>query len=121
MRYRVIKEYGDAPENPISISKGEDLDVLDESNPQGDWPNWILCSTGEREGWIPRQIVEIRGEKALVLEDYTAREHNLKTGDILFSEKELNGWIWGWKETEPGQWGWAPLNHLETVPFLKIQ
>ncbi len=113
MRYIVIKEYTDAPLSPISIKKGEALVLIEESDPTGDWPNWVFCKGEGKEGWIPKQILAVDGSKAITVQDYTAREHNLIKGEVLIQLKELNGWIWGYKENEPDLLGWAPLNHLK--------
>ena len=115
MKYKVIKEYNDAPQFPITIKKGENLRFIDESDPAGFWPNWILCRGKDKEGWIPKQILKIEGSEVISSEDYTAREHNLVNDEVLVAEKELNGWIWGWKVLDPGIWAWAPLNHLQKL------
>ena len=114
-RYRVVREYGDIPQNPISIQKGEVLEVIEESDSAGDWPDWIFCRGREKEGWIPRQILQLDGSRAISKESYSAREHQLIPGEILISEKELNGWIWCSKESTPRIMAWAPLNHLQKL------
>lgn len=91
------------------------LSYIKESDPQGDWPNWVYCRGEKKEGWVPRQILDIRLEMVVVLDDYSAREHVLSSGDIFIAEKRLNGWIWGYKESEPDLPGWAPLNCLELI------
>ena len=113
MRYRVIKEYRDAPQNPIEIKKDEVLEFIEESDQDGDWPNWIFCRGKNKEGWIPRQILDVDGTIATASEDYSAKEHNLEKGEVLISRKKLNGWVYGEKESNPGTLGWAPLNHLQ--------
>lgn len=115
MKFRVIREYNDAPDNPIKIEKGEELRFIEESNPDGDWPNWIYCKGDHKEGWIPKQILEVKGSIAVVEEDYFAKEFNLEPGEILNSIRELNGWIWGYKENHSEELGWAPLNYLEKI------
>jgi hypothetical protein len=112
MRYKVIKEYSDAPQDPIRIKEGETLEFIEESDPEGDWPNWVFCRGKEKEGWIPRQILRIEETLAVSLADYSAQEHNLYPEEILVSEKILNGWIWCYKQKEEGRFAWAPLNHL---------
>ena len=115
MKYRVVEAYNEAPENPITVSSGDVLDFLKESDPMGDWPDWILCRGDSKEGWVPRQILIIEQTKVRVTEDYSAREHNLTGEDIIVSDKELNGWVWGYKESEPEVWAWAPLNCLTVL------
>lgn len=114
-RYKTIKEYKTEFENPISVSKGEEVVCLQRSDPNGDWPNWVLCKTSDNEGWIPEQIIEHKNNKYMVVEDYNAREFNLDIGDILIEEKMLNGWIWGYKEGDTSHFAWAPLNCIERI------
>ncbi|MGL1893670.1 MAG: SH3 domain-containing protein [Spirochaetaceae bacterium] len=113
MKYKVIKKYNDIPDKPIEIIKGEVLEFIEESDPNGDWPNWILCTGDNKEGWIPKQILNVEGNTVISLEEYTAKEHCLFIDEILLSKRELNGWIWAVKENSPDAWGWAPLNHLQ--------
>lgn len=115
MKYKVIKDYNDTPEDPIKIFKGEILEFVEESDPSGDWPNWVYCKGDKKEGWIPKQILVVKNKKVISLEDYFAREHFLIKDEIILSEKELNGWIWGNKISKPEELGWAPLNHLQQL------
>lgn len=114
MKYRVIKNYTDTPKNPISIIKGESLKFVKESDANGDWPNWIFCTGNNKEGWVPKQILINEGENLIAAQDYSAAEHILTVGEIIISEQELNGWIWG-KKVSSDIYGWAPLNHLEKM------
>ena len=114
-RYRVIKSYTDDPGDPIELKANEEVDVLERSDPDGDWPNWVLCRRGEMTGWVPEQVLRSESQKTICTEDYTAREHALEVGEILESGKELNGWIWSRKEGNENTFAWAPLNHLEKV------
>ena len=115
MEYKVDKEYQEAPESPIHIVKGEKLQFVEESNPEGDWANWIYCRGVNKEGWVPKQILAIDSNEVTVLEDYFAKEHNLVVGEILVKEYELNGWIFCKKLGNLTELAWAPLNHLSVV------
>ena len=115
MKYRVIKEYRDAPRIPVRVVKGEKLTFIEESDPLGDWPNWVFCRGENKEGWIPNQILEISNGIAVCISDYSAREHNLSPGEILIMIDSLNGWIWCYKEKDKENPGWAPLNHLKKL------
>lgn len=112
MKYKVIKAYDDKPKNPITIHKGEVLEYIEESDPDGDWPNWIFCKGDGKEGWVPKQILEINGKTGISLKDYIAVEHSLKLDEIIVADYELNGWIWSFKEDSPNVFAWAPLNCL---------
>ncbi|MZI94148.1 hypothetical protein F9817_13190 [Vibrio sp. CAIM 722] len=115
LKYIANKQYHDAPAHPIKISKDEVLTFIQESNPQGDWPNWMLCQGVEKEGWVPKQILRIEGTQATALFDYDATEFNLKEGEVLISYRKMNGWIYGFKESKPTVIGWAPLNCLQLI------
>ncbi len=113
MHYKVTKKYTDNPDNPIKVKSGELLKLIEESDADGDWPNWVLCLGENKQGWIPKQILHIQGSTVKVLDDYTAIEHQLEVGDLLVSDFELNGWIWCEKVGSEGSFAWAPLNHLQ--------
>ncbi|WP_070963846.1 hypothetical protein [Vibrio sonorensis] len=112
MKYKVIKAYTDAPEVPIQISVGEKLQFVKDSESDGPWANWIYCKGVDKEGWVPKQILQFGESELTVTQDYIATEHSLTEGEVLVKKRELNGWIWAEKETELGQFAWAPLNHL---------
>lgn len=116
-KYIAIKKHDEIPENPISLKKGELVHILRESDPAGDWPNWLFCSGEEKSGWVPMQIVSSEGDHGLLTEDYDATELPLEPGEIILGEKELNGWVWGVKARDSSKRGWAPLNCLEKVPY----
>lgn len=115
MRYIAIETYHEAPITPIKIKSGETLQFVEESNPHGDWPNWVFCKGIEKAGWVPKQILKIGANNITCLQDYDATEHNLKKGDIICAEESLNGWVYGVKEASPELMGWAPLNCLKTL------
>jgi len=114
-KYIVIKKRRSEFETPVSISKGEEVMCLEESNPDGDWAGWVLCKTKDNEGWIPHQIIEREDTYGKMMEDYYAIEFNLNIGEVLITEKELNGWIWCYKEGVPDVKAWAPLNCIELI------
>ncbi|KAB3538565.1 GNAT family N-acetyltransferase [Alkaliphilus pronyensis] len=112
IKYRVVKNRRNEFTNPITVNKNQKVACIEESD-DGDWGGWVLCKTEDNEGWIPHQIIKRQGEKGSILEDYCAIEFNLEVGEVLVMEKELNGWIWCYKEGEPKIKAWAPLNHIE--------
>ncbi len=69
----------------------------------------------EKEGWVPKEIIEKTYNIGKIIEDYNATEFDLKIGDILISEKTLNGWIYGTKNKNFEVKAWAPLNHLQIL------
>ena len=113
-KYLVIKDHTSMYPEPMTLAKGAPLAVGEKyEGPEG-WDGWFFCETpGQRGGWVPAQIIEIVDDKrARAREDYTARELNVKAGDVLLGSRILNGWVWC---AVPGsaKSGWVPLAHLQ--------
>lgn len=113
--YEVTKSRKSEYPNPITVHKGEEVLCIEESNQEDSWAGWILCQTKDNEGWVPHQIVRVTNKAGLILEDYYAEEFDLEIGEILISNKEMNGWIWCHKESDSNKMAWAPLNHLKKL------
>lgn len=113
--YQVIKARGTEFPNPVSVKEGECVECVEYSNAEGEWAGWVLCKTHDNAGWLPHQILKIEGSKGRVTEDYCAEEFDLEVGEVLYSDKEMNGWIWGYKKDHPQKYAWAPLNHIESI------
>jgi len=114
-KYKVIKSRKSEFDNPISLSCGEEVTCIEESNPNGDWPGWVFCKTKDNEGWIPYQIIDRNGSVGRILKDYNAVEFDLEEDEILVMDYELNGWIWCYKIDRPDTKAWAPLNCIEEI------
>jgi hypothetical protein len=113
-RYLVIKDHASEYPEPITFEKGAPLSVGEHyEGPEG-WDNWLFCETpGQKGGWVPAQIIEIIGDQqARALESYTARELNVRQGDVLVGTRILNGWVWC-ERTERRESGWVPRAHLQ--------
>lgn len=109
-RFQVMTSRESEFENPVKVSRGEEVICIEDSDPMGDWPGWTLCRTANNEGWIPYQIIDRRGTVGHIIEDYHAIEFDLVTGEVLVMEKETNGWIWCYKADNKEIKAWAPLN-----------
>lgn len=112
MIYKVIKERKTEASNFIHLVRNEIVDCIEESEEGGDWAGWVYCRGDEKEGWVPKQIVERIDAKGRILEDYDATEFDLEVGELIIAEKTLNGWIYGAKKESLEVKAWAPLNHL---------
>jgi hypothetical protein len=113
-QYLVIKDHTSEYPEPITFAKGAPLTVGEKyEGPEG-WDNWLFCETpGQKGGWVPALIIEIINDKiALAREDYTARELNVREGDLLLGKRTLNGWVWC-KSTDSLESGWVPLANLQ--------
>ncbi|UPH47509.1 SH3 domain-containing protein [Listeria innocua] len=109
----VKKEHISKYPNPLFVNKNESIWVFDEDT---EHPGWIFCKvkSSAKEGWVPKQIIQLGsdGKTGTVTEDYSARELNVKPGDKLESNRELNGWVWC--VTEDNEAGWVPRENLES-------
>lgn len=114
-RFRVKTSRMSEFEKPIKVIKGEEVECIEDSNPNGDWAGWTYCKSNDNEGWIPYQIIDKNGSKGTILEDYNAIEFDLVVNEELIMEKEMNGWIWSYKVDNPEVKAWAPLNCVEEI------
>lgn len=117
-QYLVLQDHSSEYPEPITFRKGAPLSVGERyEGPEG-WEDWFFCETpGQQGGWVPAQIIEYIGEgegttrTARAREDYTARELDVRAGDLLLGSRILNGW--SWCETPNGAAsGWVPLAKL---------
>lgn len=117
--YIVTKEREAETKCPIQLTKGERVKCGEISDDNGDWAGWIYCTGDDKEGWVPRNIIEIDAaegfDEGIILEDYDATEFDLIIGDRIAAEKTLNGWVYGYKNGDSTVKAWAPLNHLNDV------
>ncbi len=115
MLYKVNKTFKSDIDSYIELKKGERVSPVKIYEGNKEWPNWIYCKKLENneEGWVPFQIIKIKGETAIVKEDYSAREMNVNKGDIVTGLKRLNGWIWCIKADVKD--GWIPEENLSLM------
>jgi hypothetical protein len=115
-QYLVIKDHTSEYPEPITFAKGAPLAVGEKyEGPEG-WDNWLFCETpGQKGGWVPAQVIEfIDDQIARAREDYTARELNVREGDLLLGKRTLNGWVWC-ESTDSLKSGWVPLANLQEL------
>jgi predicted Rdx family selenoprotein len=113
MKYSIIKARTSDYPNPIILQKGMEVEVGKVSTiPK--WANWIECIISGNKGWVPLQILKKIDERhSVVLEDYTANELEIKIDEIFVSEREMNGWFFGYKVNEPQNKGWVPIENVK--------
>ncbi|TCK92674.1 variant SH3 domain-containing protein [Natranaerovirga hydrolytica] len=115
-KYEVIQSRKSDYPKPIQLRKGDVVQVGRASSQEDGWENWIYCTNNDISGWVPKQILESNeNETGLIIEDYTARELEITKGEIIVSEKEMNGWVWGFKENEEDNKGWIPLENIKKM------
>jgi hypothetical protein len=101
---------------PITFAKGSMLVVGERyAGPEG-WDDWYFCEvSGQEGGWVPVQVLEfLDGQTARAREDYTARELEVRAGDMLLGDRTLNGWAWC-ENPLTSLSGWVPLSHLQDL------
>lgn len=113
-KYTVIKPYTCENENPITLIKGDTVQLGEKSNDNGPWPNWIYCISDrtKKEGWTPVQVLKIEDKVGVATTDYDAKEMTVFEGDELEGSTELNGWIWC-KRYRDNEEGWVPKDCLK--------
>ena len=114
--YRVTQDHISEYLDPITFSKGTSLSVGERYQGPENWKDWIFCNTSDQKGgWVPTQIIEmLTSQTGLALEDYTARELNVKKGDIVLGSQIMNGWVWC-EDQNSVKSGWVPLENLHEL------
>jgi len=113
MKYTVIENHSPENGNPINVQKGEIVRLGRESGEDDGWLHWIYCFrlNGQGEGWTPEQIIQDPDEYGIVSCDYSARELNVSSGDIVDGELKMNGWVWC-RGIADSEYGWLPGEKL---------
>ncbi|WP_028575269.1 SH3 domain-containing protein [Desulfonatronovibrio hydrogenovorans] len=113
-QYLVIQDHTSEYPEPITFEKGAPLTVGEKYEGPEDWDNWFFCETpGQKGGWVPAQIIEtLKDKTARASQSYTAKELNVRQGDLLVGSKILNGWVWC-NRSGRSESGWVPLACLQ--------
>lgn len=102
--------------NLIKLKENDRVLRLEEyiGNPVGQ--NWVYCIAKDtlKEGWIPRAYLKDMGDESTLLEDYSSKELDVSTGDIVSVKKTVNSWAYCIHE-HSGEEGWVPLENLEII------
>ena len=93
IKYIVVTSYKSQYPDPIEFSKG---DLLVVGKRDTEYPGWIWVTTSNKnEGWAPETLInKTSTNSGNALAEYTARELDTETGDLLGCTKELHGWVW---------------------------
>lgn len=116
MRYVVIKNHVVNEANLIKLKENDRVLRLEEYIGNPVWQNWVYCIAKDtlKEGWIPRAYLKDMGDESTLLEDYSSRELDVSTGDIVSVKKTVNNWAYCIHEHN-GEEGWVPLENLESI------
>ncbi len=117
-QYIVIQSHSSNYPNPIRLRQGERVQIGEKYEGPEQWNNWYFCKNEAGiAGWVPEQVF-IRhsndDSEGIAVEEYDAFEMDAVPGDKITALRELNGWIWGVRETD-GMKGWVPLDHLQLL------
>jgi hypothetical protein len=110
----VIRNYTSAFPDPISIKKSSTAVISHCDLEYRGWV-WITLLSG-KAGWAPQQIfAPLSANEVICLEDYTAHELSVRSGEKITVIKSLNGWYWALRNS--GEYGWVPE---ECVSILDV-
>lgn len=108
MKYQIISVWNGSTEDCLQLKKG-DIVQLGITSEDSKWKNWRECITNEKSGWVPTQIImELSNNNGEIIEDYSAYELKANIDEYFVCIKELNGWLYGFIETQKSIYGWIP-------------
>lgn len=101
----VIRDYTSAYPAPIVLKKASTAVI---SHCDLEYPGWVWIKPASgKAGWAPQQIfTHLNANEVVCLEDYTAHELSVRSGEIITVMKSLNGWYWALNDS--GEFGWLP-------------
>ncbi|KEQ17740.1 SH3 domain-containing protein [Endozoicomonas numazuensis] len=107
---KVLEDYQASFPDPVTFNEGDNL-TLGKSDEEFPGWIWVTVSSG-KEGWAPLPLIRRLSQKqGTAIEDYTARELNIKAGEELKILRELNAWAW--VENRVKESGWVPVSKLD--------
>lgn len=108
----VIKKHRSSFPDPIALKVGDRVTIGRKFADDSDWQNWRWCINKDgKQGWIPEQYLNIAGQVATVLCDYSGNELDVDVDEKIVIYKIVNGWAWAKDSTE--KFGWVPLRNLD--------
>jgi hypothetical protein len=97
--------------DPIRVAAGEQVNVGRED---AEFPGWRWCKALDgREGWVPAELLSNEGAEATVLQDYSARELTVETGEEVVVEESRHDWLL--VRNGRGERGWIPAANTEPL------
>ncbi len=110
-RGRVSADYAAQYPDPLVVRQG---DVLALGERGSEWPGWVWCTAASgKSGWVPAGFIERRGESGRMRRDYSARELDVRAGELLTLHELEAGWYW--VATQAGETGWVPARNVEMI------
>ncbi|HEV2730234.1 MAG TPA: SH3 domain-containing protein [Terriglobales bacterium] len=97
--------------DPIRVEAGETVNVGRED---AEFPGWKWCKASDgREGWVPVELLSGEGAEATVLQDYSAREVEVRPGEEVIVEEARHDWLL--VRNGQGERGWIPAANTEPL------
>ena len=106
----VIADHRASYSDPIAFAAGDAITLSDRRD-IWDGHQWIWARAPDgKEGWIPDDITERRGDLTVALRDYAAQELTCRVGETMTGLKSTHGWTWC--QNAAGESGWVPTRNL---------
>ena len=110
-RVRIKIEHRIEYPDPLRVAAGERVNVGRED---AEFPGWKWCKTSDgREGWVPAELLSNEGAEATVLQDYSARELAVRSGEEVVIEESRHDWFL--VRNGRGERGWIPAANTERL------
>lgn len=104
MNAHVVQDWQVVYPDPLTLSAGEEVTL---GRRDTEWLGWIWCvNRAGQGGWVPEQYVEIRDDRCVARQAYTAAELAVKAGESVMIGQRINDWAWCTNAN--GESGWVP-------------
>ena len=110
----VIKKYCPDPNLFVEIPNNEEVEIIKEYKSEN-WKDWLECLYDNKVCYVPKQYLEIRGNKATLVRSYNSSELNGRVGILIDVEFTLNGFVFG-RMLNGNRKGWIPQEVLIEQP-----
>ena len=116
MLLEVLQNYRSDTPNPIELLVGDTVQIGEESEPNGAYPNWVFCisNRNNQKGWVPMHILTMKNRIGVAKEDYTSKEMAVMSRDVVDTIYELNGWYWCKRQSD-SEMGWVAKDNLKAL------
>ncbi|MEP4247824.1 SH3 domain-containing protein [Tateyamaria sp.] len=109
-RRHVIADWDATYDDPILLSKGEELWLTGKS---ADWDGYVWVwakNEAGQEGWIPDNLAKDVDGKTFAKTEFSALELTCRQGEALHGTAEIHGWVLC--KNSVGSVGWVPARNL---------
>lgn len=112
---RITRDYQPQYSDPLEVASGEKVRVGREDE---EFPGWRWCTAPDgREGWIPVELLTSQDAEASVLEEYSARELEVRSGEEVVVVDSRHEWLL--VRNDRNRRGWIPASHAESCKFSR--